>query len=64
MKSMGTWSFGLDFWIKFWVTLPIRLLLFSPYWVIMPFSEERAINYSLKNKPLNVIDEWIEKKGF
>jgi len=61
---MGTWSFGIDFWLKFWLMLPIRLLLFLPYWVIKPFSEKRAIDYSLKNRPLNAIDAWIEKRGF
>jgi hypothetical protein len=52
-------SLGIKFWILFFISLPIRLLVFLPYLVILLFSKEKANEYSLK--AFSKFHEWIFK---
>lgn len=58
---MGNWSMGGWFWIKFIISLPIRLLLSVPFWIIKPFSPEMAFRYYEKNFIYEGIDRWLQK---
>lgn len=55
---MGNWEMGGWFWFKFIIALPIRLVLAIPYFVIMPFSKNKAFLYYEKNVLLQKIDDW------
>lgn len=51
-------SFGAWFWIKYIITLPLRLLIFSPYLIINLFSKEKAEVYQMK---ITKFDDWLER---
>jgi hypothetical protein len=60
--GMGRWSMGIGFWTKYLIILPILLILYIPYWLIKPFSEEKADKYAWHiTRKTGFIIKWIEK---
>ena len=54
---MGNWNMGFFFYLLYFITLPMRLLIITiPSRVIGIFSKDKAIDYVLKN---DWLDRWL-----
>jgi hypothetical protein len=57
VRLLGDWYMGFWFYVKFIITLPIRILLITiPASLIRLFSKDKAIDYVLKN---DWLDKWL-----